>query len=125
MKVSGKQVDMYSNEYGNLLLFLLASFSGIAFTVVMSNFVSLRSIKFVGKNSLYFYGIHRIAITILSKASSFLPDISQSLMNYIQYPLMILAVVFIIAFSSIGIKPYKFFIKRIQNHLYKNSELGK
>ena len=60
MKVSGKQVDMYSNEYDNLLLFLLVSFNGIAFTVVMSNFVPLCSIKFVGRNSFYLYGIQEL-----------------------------------------------------------------
>lgn len=59
-------VDMMSNHYGNVFLFLLGSFSGIVLVVCVSKILpGNRIILFLGQNSLLIMALHNIVGTLL------------------------------------------------------------
>lgn len=62
-----EQVDMYSNQYGSFLLFLLSSLLGIFFIIGMSQQLCDKHgiISHIGKNSLYYYGVNVLALKIV------------------------------------------------------------
>lgn len=55
------KVDMYFNNYGNIFLFLIASYSGIIFLIFfVKNFIKKSKIfEYIGKNSLIILAFHR------------------------------------------------------------------
>lgn len=59
-------IDMYSNTYGSMLLFLISSYSGIIFLIFfIKNFIKKSKIfEYVGKNSLVMLVFHRRAMTV-------------------------------------------------------------
>ena len=59
-------IDMYSNTYGNIILFLISSYSGIMFLIFfVKNFIKKSKIfEYIGKNSLVILAFHRRAMTI-------------------------------------------------------------
>ena len=54
-------IDMYSNVYGNIVLFLISSYSGIIFLIFfIKNFIKKSKIfEYIGKNSLVVLAFHR------------------------------------------------------------------
>lgn len=60
-------IDMWGGTYGNFLYFLLQSGGGIIFAVAFSKMFSNKIIQNIGRNSIYYYGIHVVVINILNK----------------------------------------------------------
>ena len=56
------KTDWYSNQFGNPLLFPIAAVSGTLFLVSVCHYINIPVISFIGRNSLVFYGLHRIII---------------------------------------------------------------
>lgn len=58
---SNSKIDMYSNAYGNIFLFLISSCSGIIFLIFfIKNFIKKSKIfEYIGKNSLVVLAFHR------------------------------------------------------------------
>lgn len=65
----GVIIDMWSNKYGSLLLFATSALCGIIFTVVISQMINIKLLGFIGRNSLYYYGLHLIVIDVISKVA--------------------------------------------------------
>lgn len=52
-------LDMHANNYGNYILYIMAAFSGICFTVTLcKNIINLKYLECIGKNSLIYYCLH-------------------------------------------------------------------
>lgn len=65
IKITGQSVDMYSNSYGNILLFYLAALLGTFFVVLLSKAINKISfINYIGKNSLIIFSLHQIVMKI-------------------------------------------------------------
>lgn len=64
--LSSEQVDMYSNSYGNIVLFIIAALSGIVFMCAISKKIKIKIISIIGKNSLYFFAMHFYVIDIIN-----------------------------------------------------------
>lgn len=56
------KVDWYSNQYGNFILYLLSACTGVFGTIFLANRVDCGGLASLGKNSLIFYGLHRLII---------------------------------------------------------------
>ncbi len=56
------KVDWYSNQYGNIVLYLLSAFSGVFTTIFLASRIKCRKLALLGRNSLVFYGLHRLII---------------------------------------------------------------
>ena len=59
IKYTGQSVSMYSNKYGNILLFYLGAVLGSLFVVSVSRIIKRISIiNYIGKNSLIIFSLH-------------------------------------------------------------------
>lgn len=56
------KVDWYSNAYGNVILYLISAFTGIIATIFLMFNVKCNTLSALGKNSIVFYGLHRLII---------------------------------------------------------------
>lgn len=65
-QLNGK-IDMWSNSYGNLMLFFIGAYSGIIFLIffIKSFIVNNRFLEYIGKNSLIILAYHRRGITVI------------------------------------------------------------
>lgn len=61
-----KKIDMFSNQYGNYLLFYLAAISGIFMNVgiiiKINNIINIKILEYIGKNSFVFLALHQYFI---------------------------------------------------------------
>ena len=57
--LTGVQVDMFHNSYGNPFLMLLSACTGIAAVVLLSYRLNVRWIAYVGKNSMIYFVAHQ------------------------------------------------------------------
>ena len=62
-------VDMYTGEYGNPLVFLLAASFGILMIVSVAYLTSSRPMSYIGQRTLYIYGIHTLFIDLLNRVA--------------------------------------------------------
>lgn len=70
-KLSGNcRVEMWNNDYGNPLLFLLGATCGILGTIALAKMVNLKALEFYGKNTLFIYGMQLIPKNIFVMISS-------------------------------------------------------
>lgn len=61
----GHRVEMYSCDYGNTVLFLIASFSGVVGTIALSkNIADNKSLEKMGKSAMYLYGAQLVPLSI-------------------------------------------------------------
>ena len=61
----GRRVEMYSCDYGNIVLFLIASYSGIVGTIALSkNIADNKSLEKMGKSAMYLYGAQLVPLSI-------------------------------------------------------------
>lgn len=61
----GRRVEMYSCDYGNIVLFLIASSSGIVGTIALSkNIADNKSLEKMGKSAMYLYGAQLVPLSI-------------------------------------------------------------
>lgn len=56
------KVDWYSNVYGNVVLYLFSAFSGVIATILIMYGLKCDKLAELGKNSMMFYGLHRLII---------------------------------------------------------------
>lgn len=64
------RVDIWSNSYGNFCLFLINAILGTAILCYFSNYISFSVLLFLGKNSVFVYGLHGIPNEVLMAVSS-------------------------------------------------------
>lgn len=76
-------IDMYSNTYGSMLLFLISSYCGIIFLIFfIKNFIKKSKIfEYVGKNSLVILVFHRRAMTVTKVLFAFILRVNISKEN--------------------------------------------
>lgn len=64
-------VDMHALRYGNPLLYILAAFSGIGFTLAACHWLlgnkRLGIMSFIGKNTLHIYCLHQLILAFMKK----------------------------------------------------------
>ena len=58
-------VDLYNNAFGNPILFIVAAVSGTLSVILISKAIRKRVLVELGKNSLIYYGLHRIIIDLM------------------------------------------------------------
>lgn len=64
--LSGVRFDMFYNDYGIPIFSCLSSFAGIGMIIIISHWFTLKSITYIGKNSIIYYAVHQaIMISIL------------------------------------------------------------
>ena len=66
-RVLGRSVGMWSNNYGNFVFFICGAASGIVFVRAVTDAVRLRPLIFLGKNSIYYYGLHIMLVELFTK----------------------------------------------------------
>ena len=59
------KTDWYSNAYGNYFLFTIGAVSGVLVVIVLSKLYNCKFLCWLGKNTLAFYGLHRIVLDYL------------------------------------------------------------
>jgi fucose 4-O-acetylase-like acetyltransferase len=67
--ISGKRIELYSNDYGNYLLFIVSSFCGILATISFAKlrfFTNNSFLNLLGKESIYMYGSQLIFLSLIS-----------------------------------------------------------
>ena len=60
-------VDMYFNAYGNLVLFIIGAIAGIFGTLSFSEVIHSNWVMYIGRRTLYVYGIHVVFIELIDK----------------------------------------------------------
>lgn len=64
--LSGTRFDMYYNDYGMPLFSCISAFAGIGVIIIFSHWFTLKSICYIGKNSIIYFAVHQaIMFTIL------------------------------------------------------------
>ncbi len=58
-KISGNGMEMFDSTYGYPPLTFISAFAGIFAVILFSNFFTLKPIKYIGENSLYYYAWHQ------------------------------------------------------------------
>lgn len=66
-RVSGDGLEMFLCSYGSPLLTYISAFSGIGCTIMISKLFTLKSITYIGKNSLSFFALHQMIVMPLTK----------------------------------------------------------
>lgn len=64
-----KRVEMWGNDYGNLILFVIGAFSGCVATIALSKQVKLKILEYYGKMTLFLYGMQLVFTEIFRMAS--------------------------------------------------------
>lgn len=59
------RTDWYSNKYGNYFLFAIGAVSGVLAVIALSKLFICRFLCWLGKNTLIFYGVHRVVLDYL------------------------------------------------------------
>ena len=112
-----RTVGMWSNNYGNLIFFLLESLSGILFTIAATNLAKCKLIKRIGHNSIYYYGIHILLVESICSFAVKIPGVRNSVV--ISFFVSILVMIVILAILT-WLYPsyeriYNFLIKKVLN----------
>lgn len=58
-------VDWYSDKFGNPILFIFAAIFGVFSIILLSKSINSKFLAYLGKNSLVYYGLHRIIIDLM------------------------------------------------------------
>ena len=56
------KVDWFSNEFGNAILYTISAVTGVMATILLLHNVKCKKLSSLGKNSMMFYGLHRLII---------------------------------------------------------------
>ena len=69
--LSGRvRVDIWSNSYGNYALFVINAVMGTGLLCYIASNVTSKTLNFIGKNSVFVYGLHGIPNEVLMAVSS-------------------------------------------------------
>ena len=111
IKYTGQSVSMYSNKYGNILLFYLGAVLGSLFVVSVSRIIKRISvINYIGKNSLIIFSLHQIVMKICRDCIS---NFELSDLQYVvsEFLIFIIALLITICFNEIVKRtPFVWFI---------------
>lgn len=67
-------VELYESKIGNVVLYFLSAFSGIIiFVVISKKFEKSKILNFLGKNTLIYYSLQGVLITILMQGLKLIP----------------------------------------------------
>lgn len=102
------KVDWYSNQYGNFTLYLLSAYAGVFGTIFLANRVDCGGLASLGKNSLIFYGLHRLIIDNL--VFVIYPKIGVQMNEESVFPLLVAIASVFIAIIILGI--FNYFVTR-------------
>ncbi len=58
-KISGNGMEMFGSTYGYPPLTFISAFAGIFAVILFSSFFTLKPVKYIGENSLYYYAWHQ------------------------------------------------------------------
>lgn len=73
IKTTGKGLEMFDSEYANPIFTYISAFAGIFAVIIFSRFITIKPIRYIGKNSLIYYAWHQtIMIPITTIIFSFL-----------------------------------------------------
>ena len=101
IKFTGQSVDMYSNSYGNILLFYFAALLGTFFVVSISKAINkIGFINYIGKNSLIIFSLHQIVMKICRECIS---GIELSSLQYVfsEFLIFIIAILITVLFNEV------------------------
>ena len=59
IRATGKGLEMFYSEYANPLFTYISAFAGIFAVIIFSRFFTIKPIRYIGKNSLIYYGWHQ------------------------------------------------------------------
>lgn len=59
------KVDLYNDDFGNAILFAIAAITGTMSVILISMSIKNKMLIELGKNSLIYYGLHRIIIDLM------------------------------------------------------------
>ncbi len=98
-RLFGKRIEMYSNDYGNYILFLISGLLGIIATIGISKiklFSNNKVLLEIGKESLYLYGAQLFFVNIYNALINRFEFGAFSLVIEVVMPFLILTVLWII-----------------------------
>ena len=97
-KVLNRTVGMWSNNYGNLVYFILGAVSGIIVTIVISQFLKLKFIQNIGKHSIFYYGLHIIILEASSYITHYIPMFSNDIVAFTVSTALVILTIIILNF---------------------------
>lgn len=102
IRVSGEQLDMSVGNYGNEFLTLISALAGIGFIVILCQLVSNRFFRYLGRNTMVFFGWHsRIIIVACGMAYGALGIFTrESLLSEFLYCLTTLIIILIVLYPT-------------------------
>lgn len=65
IKIAHESLDMSVGLYGNELLTFIAAFSGIFFVIVLSSLLPLKSLRYLGRNTMVIFALHSRVVIVL------------------------------------------------------------
>ena len=65
IRLTGQSLDMSIGMYGNELLSIFSALAGILFIVVLSNFFSIRPLRYLGQNTMVIFAWHSRILIVL------------------------------------------------------------
>ncbi len=111
--ILNRTVGMWSNAYGNILYFVIASLTGILFIVTISNFIKIRCLAYIGKNSIFYYGIHIIFVEIIEIFAKKFPGLENTPIAFaVTTAIMIFVLIILRILCPVYIKLYEKIIKK-------------
>ena len=65
IKIAHESLDMSVGLYGNELLTFIAAFAGIFFVIVLSSLLPLKSLRYLGRNTMVIFALHSRVVIVL------------------------------------------------------------
>lgn len=94
--VLGRTVGMWSNNYGNLIYFILGALSGIIFIVCLTQKKSNEYLQDIGRNSIFYYGIHIIILEATGYFTKFIPLLWNDIVAFVASVCLLVFTVFVL-----------------------------
>ncbi len=111
--ITGKQIDMFANDYGVPILFFTSAIAGIICIIIISKKYNNPFISYFGKNSLVYYAWHQqIATPIVEdiyKAVGIVLPVNCTVLEHYAYYTSIFILVMVICFL------FDFVVKKIES----------
>lgn len=114
-RISGAAVDMYSNQYGNPVLFLLAAGAGIILIVGISKRLGKKAsiISHMGRNSLFYYGMNVLVINLIEFAANAVFKMTWGTSSFVVFAQCTIVVVLTLLLSRLFLPLYSKIEKQI------------
>lgn len=99
-KISGNGMEMFYSTYGFAPFTYASAFAGIACVILMSKWITIKPIRYIGENSLLYFAWHQtIMIPVSEMLLSFLHfsiNHTESMMNIVIYKLSQLLIIIVV-----------------------------